>query len=31
VSAAEKLLGEALDDERQHRLVERFIAEMPQN
>jgi F-type H+-transporting ATPase subunit b len=31
VAAAEKLLGESLDDERQHRLVERFIAEMPSN
>ena len=31
VGAAEKLLGESLNDERQHRLVERFIDEMPQN
>jgi F-type H+-transporting ATPase subunit b len=28
VGAAEKLIGENLDDERQHKLVERFIDEM---
>ena len=31
IGAAEKLLAENLDDERQHRLVDRFIAGMPQN
>jgi F-type H+-transporting ATPase subunit b len=29
VGAAEKLIGENLDDERQHRLVDKFIDEMP--
>ena len=31
LGAAEKLLGESLTDERQQRLVERFLDEMPQN
>jgi len=31
IGAAGKLLTENLDDERQHRLVERFIDEMPKN
>jgi F-type H+-transporting ATPase subunit b len=29
VGAAEKLIGENLDDERQHRLVNKFLDEMP--
>jgi F-type H+-transporting ATPase subunit b len=31
IGAAEKILRENLDDDRQRRLVDRFIADMPQN
>lgn len=31
IGAAEKILSENLDDDRQRRLVDRFISEMPQN
>jgi F-type H+-transporting ATPase subunit b len=31
IGAAEKILGENLDDDRQRRLVDRFISDLPQN